>query len=166
MLKDRADLKNIPVFLVTAEDAAPKEIMGFKMGAQDYIHKPLDPSRLRARIEARLKPVDPALNRVTRGDLELDLESMRLFRNDQGILHEIPVTPIEFKLLLYMLKRGDSIFTRDQLLEAGWNDLTEVFDRTVDAHLSKLRKKLADTEVRIEPVRGVGYRIVQLTVKE
>jgi two-component system phosphate regulon response regulator PhoB len=161
-LKTQEHTAEIPVIFVTGKSETPNEAMGFSLGAEDYITKPVDPLRLRSRIEARLKLLSGRRQSemtICRGDLKLSISLQRL-----AILHEgrevpIGLTPIEFKLLFYLLRHEDHVLSREQLLTAIWDNAAEVFDRTIDMHISKLRKKITLSEFQIKAVHGMGYRL-------
>lgn len=161
-LKTQEHTSEIPVIFITSKSETPNEAMGFSLGAEDYITKPVDPLRLRSRIEARLKLLaSRRQNEMTicKGDLKLSISLQRLAILREG--RELPVnlTPIEFKLLFFLLRHEDHVLSREQLLTAIWDNAAEVFDRTIDMHISKLRKKIAMSEFQIKAVHGMGYRM-------
>ncbi|MGZ3692662.1 MAG: response regulator transcription factor [Bdellovibrionota bacterium] len=153
---------NIPVIFVTSRSDATNELMGFSLGAEDYVSKPIDPPRLKTRIEARLNLIKKRQQQemaLTKGNLRLSLTRQSAAVISEG--KEIPVdlTPVEFKLLFHFLRHEDQVFTREQLLQAVWNSASEVFDRTVDMHISKLRKKISLSDFQIKAVHGTGYKL-------
>lgn len=155
----------IPVIFVTARSETPNETMGFSLGAEDYVVKPVEPLRLKARIEARLKLLRERKQReltLIKGNIKLSVSLQRAVIVLEGRETNVNLTPVEFKLLFHLLRYEDQVFTRDQLLNAVWNDAAEVFDRTVDMHISKLRKKIALSDFQIKAVHGTGYRLSKL----
>jgi DNA-binding response OmpR family regulator len=161
-LKTQEHTTDIPVIFVTAKSEIPNEAMGFSLGAEDFITKPVDPLRLRSRIEARLKLLAGRRQSemtICKGDLKLSISLQRLAILREG--RELPVnlTPIEFKLLFFLLRHEDHVLSREQLLTAIWDNAAEVFDRTIDMHISKLRKKIALSVFQIKAVHGMGYRM-------
>lgn len=161
-LKTQDHTAEIPVIFITAKSETPNEVMGFSLGAEDYITKPVDPLRLRSRIEARLKLLAGRRHSemtICKGDLKLSISLQRLAILREG--RELPVnlTPIEFKLLFFLLRHEDHVLSREQLLTAIWDNAAEVFDRTIDMHISKLRKKISMSEFQIKAVHGMGYRM-------
>lgn len=161
-LKTQEHTAEIPVIFITSKSETPNEAMGFSLGAEDYIAKPVDPLRLRSRIEARLKLLASRRQSemtICKGDLKLSISFQRLAILREG--RELPVnlTPIEFKLLFFLLRHEDHVLSREQLLTAIWDNAAEVFDRTIDMHISKLRKKIAMSEFQIKAVHGMGYRM-------
>lgn len=163
-LQTQDHTKDIPVIFVTGSQDAPREVMGFSLGAEDYIHKPIEPARLRARVDARLRQISKRKDRemhLCKGDLKLSISLQRAALVREGRDHPIDLTPVEFKLLFHFLRFEDQVFTRDQLLNAVWGNASEVFDRTVDMHVSNLRKKISASAYKILSVHGTGYRFAK-----
>ncbi len=153
--------KEIPILFLTGKTDVSYKLAAFSMGAEDYIEKPFNPLELRARVQARLKKAQSAKSHgetLTREFLLLDAPTQRAFNIEGGERRPIKLTPREFKLLFHLARNEDHVLTRDQLLTAVWGDAVEVFDRTVDAHISSLRKKLGTLARYILSVQGVGYR--------
>lgn len=163
-LQSQEHTSEIPVIFVTGKDDTPAEAMGFSLGAEDYVVKPVDPMRLKARVEARLKIFRERKNRdsvINQGNIRLSVASQKVAIVAGGREHAIALTPVEFKLLYHMLRNEERVLTREQLLTAVWDDASEVFDRTVDMHMSKLRKKIALSDFAIKAVHGTGYRLTR-----
>jgi len=133
-------------------------VVGLEMGADDYVPKPFSPRELLARLRAVLRRTNPASagERLTIGDVEIDVTSRQVRRGEETV----DLTAIEFDLLLALARRPGRVVPRDLLLgEAGRTDVT-VSDRTVDVHVSHLRRKLGGdgrAAGLIKTVRGVGY---------
>jgi len=145
-----------PVIFLTAKDSEYDEVIGLEIGGDDYITKPFSPRTLIARVRAHLrkKTTQDDHQIITVGDLELDLENYTVkLRNE-----EIDFTKTEFNLLVYLLQRPNVVHSREKLLSSVWGEDTFVIDRTVDVHIGKLRKKLAEYGELIETKAGVGYR--------
>jgi DNA-binding response OmpR family regulator len=121
--------------------------------------KPFDPLELKARVEARLNRKQKNQTDVEvfrKGSLLFSIAMQKLtIVND----HETPVdlTPIEFKLLLYFARHEEHVLSRDRLIEAVWGNRVHIVDRTIDTHVSNLRKKIQGCEFRIKAVHGIGY---------
>ncbi len=159
ILKSRAETQHIPIVMVTAKTDEVDRIVGFELGADDYIPKPFSPRELVLRVQAVLKRGQkktgaPEKISLRAGELEIDEA------NFQARLKGKPVelTKIEFSLLAELLKAKGRLLTRDNLLEKVWGFDSYGDSRTIDTHLSRLRQKLGKTGERIETVRGVGYR--------
>ena len=158
LLKAREETKEIPIVMLTAKTEEVDRIVGFELGADDYISKPFSPRKLVLRVKAVLKRSEKKstesapLLRV--GELEIDEN------NFQARLKGKPVdlTKTEFSLLLELVKAKGRLKTREVLLEAVWGFDSYGDSRTIDTHLSRLRQKLGKIGERIETVRGMGFR--------
>lgn len=164
-LRQSTGTLRMPVIFLTSKDEEVDEIMGLRMGADDYIKKPFSQRLLLERIRsllrrevARSQPAsnDPA-SLLTRGDLVLD--GARHVCTWKGRPVELTVT--EFMLVKAMAQRPGHVKSRDQLMDAAYGESVYVDDRTIDSHIKRLRKKFkeVDTEFgQIETLYGVGYR--------
>lgn len=167
-LRTQDHTSDIPVIFVTARTETPNEVMGFSLGAEDYITKPVDPPRLKARVEARLRLLTQRQQRemiLCKGDLKLSVSQQKVSVLNNGRESPVNLTPVEFKLLFHLLRHEDQVFSREQLLQAVWDNASEVFDRTVDMHVSKLRKKISESTFQIKAVHGMGYRLSKTDAK-
>jgi DNA-binding response OmpR family regulator len=156
--KTRA-LSKVPIILETARTGEPDRVAGLELGADDYIAKPFSPREMIARIKAVLRrygrPAAPA--RLSVGELELDSEAMTL--TVSGVPLQTTVT--EFRLLEHLMQHAGQVFTRDQLLDAVWQEARYVTDRSVDVYVRRLRGKIEqdpDKPRYLRTVRGAGYR--------
>lgn len=154
-------LSQIPVIFLTAKNSVSDKVLGFSVGADDYIPKPFDPLELRARIEAKLrkKQKDATQSDIIRiGDIEINKSTQSVCIKDQPNNERIELTPIEFKILLMLTKTPGKVFSRDEILSHVWGENIHVYTRSVDTHVSKLRKKIAPFSNYIQSVHGSGYR--------
>ncbi len=153
----------IPLIFMTSKTSISDKLYGFSLGAEDYITKPFDPMELKARVTARIRS-RTLLSRNTAnfqiGDLRFDLAAQRLALAAEGRETKIDLTPLEFKLLLHFAHNSAQVMSRTQLVHAIWGNDVNVSDRTVDTHVSHLRKKLGQTGCEIQPVYGQGYRFI------
>jgi two-component system, OmpR family, phosphate regulon response regulator PhoB len=150
----------LPVVMLTAKGEEVDRIVGFELGADDYIAKPFSPREVVLRVKAVLRrasqDADDAEGEVLQvGNVRLDVPGHRL--EVQG--EEIPLTATEFRLMKILLERAGRVQTRGQLLSDVWGYAEDVDSRTVDTHIRRLRRKLGGEADRIETVVGVGYRI-------
>jgi two-component system response regulator CpxR len=152
----------IPVILLTARGEAVDRILGLEIGADDYVPKPFDPRELVARIRAVLRRSlesrndDSGDESLSVGDISLSLLSRTALCN--GV--SVELTGAEFNMLELLLRRAGMVVTREELAQAALGRPLSAFDRSVDVHVSRLRKKLGCVpggEERIRPVRGIGY---------
>lgn len=157
--------KATPVLMLTARSTELDKVVGLELGADDYLTKPFSMRELEARITAILRRVEmvrshfatsgPSEPNLTFGSLEID----QVGREVRVGGEEINLTATEFNLLSMLAKYPGRAFSREYLLEEVWGDDVAIFDRTVDSHIQRLRRKLGDVEGgRIETVWGVGYR--------
>lgn len=156
-LKRNSKTQNIPVVMLTAKGEEVDRIVGFELGADDYIVKPFSPRELILRIRAILRrqekePVEESL--ITYQDLQIDLESYRVWLKEE----ELKLTVTEFKLLMELIQNQGKVRTRDQLLDRVWGYQFDGYARTVDTHIRRLRQKIGPYAEMIETVRGIGYR--------
>lgn len=149
--------KDIPILMLTARSEEVDEIVGFQMGADDYVTKPFKIKPLIQRIKALLRrkqTLDAAGDTVSSHGIEIDRAQHRAMVNKQ----ELRLTPTEFRLLWTLLRQPGRAFSRQELMEAAMGDDALVLERTIDVHIKSLRQKLGGQAERIETVRGVGYR--------
>lgn len=151
-----------PVIMITALDQDIDKLQALRVGADDYVVKPFNPVEVAARAKAVLRrTIGDAAAKVLRIDrLEIDLESYEARYAGAGGWISLPLTLTEFRILAYMARSPTRVFGRSELADACLGG-REVMERTVDSHLSKLRKKLetAGAESVLHGVRGVGYRL-------
>ncbi|MFP6899966.1 MAG: response regulator transcription factor [Opitutales bacterium] len=154
-------LGEVPVVMLTARAGVEDRIKGLECGADDYLGKPFDAKELILRIRSILKRVEEhpkaADGRIVSGNVTLDEENHTVSIGEEMV----SFTVTEFKLLLYFLKRKGRVQTRENLLFGVWKFDAEVETRTVDVHIRRLRNKMGGADLRIETVRGVGYKLVE-----
>ena len=152
--------KHVPVVMLTAKGEEVDRVVGFELGADDYVTKPFSVRELTLRLKAILRRaggrrvVERPREQV--GPIKVDVEAHRVFVDDA----EATLTPLEFKLLTTFMSRLGRVQSREQLLEDVWEMSPEVETRTVDTHVKRLREKLGSGRDLLETVRGVGYRLV------
>jgi len=159
-LKGEAATRNLPIIMLTARTEEIDRVVGFELGADDYVAKPFSVRELQLRIQAilrrsqRTEPV--AVNEIFFGKLRISPEAHRVWVAGE----EITLTSTEMKLLLTLYSRKGRVQTRGSLLDEVWEANPENNTRTVDTHIKRLREKLGATGDYVETVRGVGYRFV------
>ena len=146
------------ILILTAKDDEVDRVVGFELGADDYVTKPFSVRELILRVKAILKRGinKPNTVEVERkfGDLTIDVESHEVFVNNEKII----LTALEFRLLNQLVDRRGRVQTRDQLLSDVWGYSSEVTTRTVDTHIKRLREKLGVMGKYVQTIRGVGYK--------
>ena len=151
-------LQNLAIIMLTAKGEEVDRIIGFELGADDYVTKPFSVRELILRVKVILKKQTDAIENnelVEFGPIKLNLDAHEVLINDD----EIILTALEFKLLKHLIQRRGRVQTRDQLLGDVWGYSSEITTRTVDTHIKRLREKLGTVGGYIQTIRGVGYRL-------
>ena len=162
-LKDNQETFHIPIIMVSAKDDDLDKVAGLERGADDYITKPFSPVELMARIKAILRRVRPAFsNKILKFyDVEMDLASYKVIRKDK----ELQLAPIEFQILQSLIENPSIVLSREMLINKIWGVDIDVDARTVDVHITRLRKALLNTSVDnfdiIKTIRLAGYKLIQ-----
>jgi two-component system response regulator CpxR len=147
----------IPVLMLTARGEDMDRISGLEMGADDYLSKPFNPRELVARIRAILR----RLERPDSPDGPLEVNGVRIVPGTREVSangRKIEVTTFEFDILEWLMRSAGRVVSRDDLMEHLYNRKATAFDRSVDMHISHLRKKLETGQPIIKTIRGVGYQ--------
>jgi two-component system phosphate regulon response regulator PhoB len=152
--------RTVPILILTAKAEETDQVVGFSMGADDYVTKPFSPKVLVQRIRALQRRVEAAADP---GDviehLGVRIDRVRHLATVDG--RKLDLTPTEFRLLECLLRQPGRAFTRPQLMDVAIGDQAVVLERTIDVHIKTLRKKLGSGTEYIETVRGVGYRFAE-----
>ncbi len=151
-----------PVLMLTARGEVVDRVLGLKLGADDYVQKNCEPVELMARIEALLRRstggVAATVERAEFGDVHVDLKNHKVTRAGTPLTF----SPVEFRLLEYLIERRGSVVTREELLENVWCLDGDTLSRTVDVHIAGLRKKI-ESDSRyprfLLTVKGAGYKL-------
>ncbi len=157
--------RHVPVVMLTAKGEEVDRVVGFEIGADDYVTKPFSVRELVLRLKAVLRragggrPAERPPESV--GPIRVDVDAHRVFVDEA----EVQLTPLEFRLLTTMMARLGRVQSREQLLEDVWEMSAEVETRTVDTHVKRLREKLGSGRDLLETVRGIGYRLVDPSEK-
>ena len=156
-IKSNPLTQSIPILMLTAKTEEMDRVIGFELGADDYVTKPFSPRELVLRVKAilrRKETPDEGEKSIQVGDLLIDIE-----RHQVSIKKKpVPLTSTEFKLLVELIRRRGKVQTRERLLDKVWGYTYEGYARTVDTHIRRLREKLGPSGDYIETIRGVGYR--------
>ena len=152
------NLKDILVIMVTAKGEEVDRVVGFEVGADDYVVKPYSVRELLLRVGRMLKRSSKEKQSndkdlVEFEDLKIDNNKHKVYLSDE----KLPLTSKEFKLLKHLLLKADKVQTRDNLLEKVWGYNNDVTTRTVDTHIKRLRSKIGKYGDKIETIRGEGY---------
>lgn len=159
-LRSRPGTQAVPVILLTARSGEADKLVGFELGADDYVTKPFSPGELIARVRAVLKRARGESSRrppLRLGALAIDLDAHRVLLRDE----EVILPPQEFRLLAFLATHPNRVYSREQLVAHAWDPDVVVDPRTVDVHIRRLRSRIEEDPSRpgrIETVRGSGYR--------
>ncbi len=160
-IKADAKTESIPIIILTAKDDEVDRVVGFELGADDYVTKPFSVRELILRIKAVLKrgTKKREIVEVERqfADLKIDVDSHEVHVDDK----KINLTALEFRLLRQLVDRRGRVQSRDQLLSDVWGYSSEVTTRTVDTHVKRLREKLGPMGKYVQTIRGVGYKFAR-----
>ena len=157
--KATLDLAGSSVVMLTNTKEVEQKVSSFDLGASDYIVKPFDPRELNARIKARIKKPLDWNDFVVKHDLLIKPNVNRVYLQSDGKQEEIELSQTEFKLLFFLLSNEEQIFSRDDLIHKVWGTSISVSGRTVDQHISKLRKKVKSQYYAIRTVHNSGYTL-------
>ncbi len=156
-LKSDPLTRNTQVVMLTAKGEEIDRVVGFELGADDYVVKPFSVRELLLRVQAilrRSQGEQEAAPGIQFGTLRVDREAHRVWAGET----ELELTALEFKLLVTLYDRKNRVQTRAALLSDVWGIDADITTRTVDTHVKRLREKLGEAGAYIETVRGVGYR--------
>ena len=153
--------KNIPILMLTAKSEETDQIIGFSVGADDYVTKPFSVKvlmqRVRVLMSRRQKTSESEEDSLELHGIRLDRVAHQVFCDDKPL----PLTPTEYRLLETMMRQPGRAFTRNDLLNSAVGNDTIVLERTIDVHIRSLRQKLGEVSATIETVRGIGYRFAR-----
>ena len=158
-IKSNSETEATPIIILTAKDDEVDKVVGFELGADDYVTKPFSVRELILRVKAILKRSDTKTKEVVEverqfGDLKIDVDSHEVHVDSQLI----ELTALEFRLLKELVDKRGRVQSRDQLLSEVWGYNAEVTTRTVDTHIKRLREKLGSMGRYVQTIRGVGYK--------
>ncbi len=158
LCKEIRAFSSVPIIMLTARIEEIDRLLGLELGADDYVCKPFSPREVMARVRAVLRRTKPEAGEISSSPLMLDEERREIKAGG----HTLDLTPNEYNLLCFLMRKLGRVYSRNQLLDAIHPDFRDVSDRTIDSHIKNLRKKLAkalpDREL-IVSVYGVGYKL-------
>jgi DNA-binding response OmpR family regulator len=162
ILRSRADVKHVPIIMLTARTAEQDRVNGLELGADDYVTKPFSLRELSARVKAvlrrspRVEEYQHPASTYQGASLSADFDAVAVSVSGQAI----KLTRREFELLRYLVQNKNRVVSRDRLLERVWGYDRLVETRSVDVHVGRLRGKLGEAGRQIETVVGLGYRFI------
>lgn len=165
-IKSKSEFSRIPIIMLTGKREEIDRVTGFQLGVDDYIVKPFSQTELTYRIRAVLRRwrnrEDFEANIIQYGNLKADITKHEVLLNNMAI----QMTPLEFKLLITLMKRKGRVQSRKVLLNDVWDIKGDITTRTIDTHIRRLREKLGDNGHLIETVTGIGYRFKDIKETE
>jgi len=157
LLKNQKETTSTPIIFLSSRNDAHSKVMGFDLGADDYIQKPFESEELKARVRVRIKQNQARKENLSNYELQslrIDFMGHRVYIEEK----EIAFSALEFKLLSYFVRNPDRVLSREKILNNVWGVDTFVTDRVVDSHIRSIRKKLGPYKDHIESIYGEGYR--------
>jgi DNA-binding response OmpR family regulator len=155
-LRQGENSRRIPIVMLTARSEEIDRVIGFELGADDYVMKPFSPRELVLRIKSIFRRMkSERLDMLRSGSIQLYPERRQCFVGTNAVV----LTAKEFDLLEELMRANGNVLTRDVLMDQVWGYHGEATSRTLDTHVRRLREKLGDEGSRVETVRGVGYRM-------
>ncbi|MEZ4459976.1 MAG: response regulator transcription factor [bacterium] len=155
LLKEWRKTSDLPVIILTARSETHDKVRGFALGGDDYLTKPFWPEELVARVQARLRRPTMSTAGLEFGDVLVDVDQREVRVGGQSV----DLTKVEFDILAYLATRRDKAVSRRQLVDNTLDEDREGGERTLDVHISRIRKKLGESGKHLETVWGIGYRM-------
>lgn len=156
--------ENLPIIIVSSRSSIEDKVLGFSIGAEDYLEKPFDLRELHARVEAKLRRRIQEKDRQENylcGNFRINMNQQKVFLVGGAGEVDLSLSALEFRLLVFFLNHEGHVLSRTQILDKVWGHDTYVGERTVDTHVYILRKKLISKNAHIRSVPGEGYRFIQ-----
>jgi len=160
-----AQKKQTAIFIISSKTALANKAMAFTYGADDFIAKPFDPIELKLRVDAKIRKLSEHLNQIENfkiEDLTANVAEQRLYHEAGGQTKHINFTSLEFRIFVFLSKNRNKVISRDEIINHIWGGKVYITDRTVDAHIAHIRKKINTSKVKIETIFGTGYKLKAL----
>lgn len=161
-LKSDSAYKSIPIVMLSARSDESDQLVGLKIGADDYLVKPFSPKVLVAKVTAMLRRSDVVASSSKDEAPVIRLSGLFMNPNDFSVKYDekpLKLTAVEYKILYFLARKPGRVYTRERIIEQVRGDDVIITGRTVDVHILSLRRKLGDAAELIETVRGIGYRV-------
>lgn len=161
-LKSDSAYKSIPIVMLSAKTDESDQLVGLKIGADDYLVKPFSPKVLVAKISAILRRSDVVSSSSVDDAPVIRFKGLFMNPNDFSVTYKdkpLKLTAVEYKILYFLARKPGRVYTRERIIEQVRGDDVIITGRTVDVHILSLRRKLEDAADLIETVRGIGYRV-------
>lgn len=159
---DRLTTDHTAFIFLSGDSKMATKIIAYNLGAEDYIQKPFDPTELQTRVNSKLQKLKNVHNLILQiADLVIDLEKFKVFKKSDNAQIDLAFTTHELKILHLLAQQPEKVFSRSQILDAIWSNIN-ITDRTIDSHITHIRKKIAHSKVAINTIKFIGY---QLSIK-
>ena len=161
-LKSDVAFKSIPIVMLSAKSDESDQLVGLKIGADDYLVKPFSPKVLVAKIGAILRRGDVVSSSSVDEEPVIRFKGLYMNPNDFSVSYKeapLKLTAVEYKILYFLARKPGRVYTRERIIEQVRGDDVIITGRTVDVHILSLRRKLGDAADLIETVRGIGYKV-------
>ena len=161
-LKSDSAYKSIPIVMLSAKSDESDQLVGLKIGADDYLVKPFSPKVLVAKVSAMLRRSDVVASSSQDEAPVIRMKGLFMNPNDFSVTYNekpLKLTAVEYKILYFLARKPGRVYTRERIIEQVRGDDVIITGRTVDVHVLSLRRKLGDAADLIETVRGIGYRV-------
>jgi DNA-binding response OmpR family regulator len=155
--------KQAAIFIISGKSALANKAMAFTYGADDFISKPFDPIEVKMRIDAKIRKMseqNPTNENFKIEDLLVNVAEQKLYLENETESSQISFTSLEFRIFTFLSKNRDKVISRDEIINHIWGGRVHITDRTVDAHIAHIRKKITASRVKIETVFGSGYKLI------
>lgn len=161
-LKSDVAFKSIPIVMLSAKSDESDQLVGLKIGADDYLVKPFSPKVLVAKIGAIIRRGDVVSSSSVDEEPVIRFKGLYMNPNDFSVSYKeapLKLTAVEYKILYFLARKPGRVYTRERIIEQVRGDDVIITGRTVDVHILSLRRKLGDAADLIETVRGIGYKV-------
>ncbi len=161
-LKNSVETKHIPIIILSGSTSIQEKVIGFELGIEDYISKPFDAVDVKIRVNARVRKAEKSKSERTKlatDKVQVDLLNQKVIIEHSGISQSVDFSPIEFRIFSYLMKNREQVKSREKIINFAWGNNFSLSDRTVDSHISRIRKKILGSDCTIEAVAGTGYRL-------
>lgn len=159
-IQSESNFQNTPIIFLTAKNSISDKVLGISIGVDDYMVKPFDSAELAARVDLRIMKSKKKKNTVEnfrKGPLRFEISGLRLYLEASNEEKKVDMTPIEFKILLKLAQNTNRVFSRQQIMDSVWGSDVFIDDRSIDKHISTIRKKIEPYQKYIKTVSGIGY---------
>lgn len=161
-----AQKQNTAIFIISSKTALANKAMAFSYGADDFIAKPFDPIELKMRVDAKIRKLSESTARSDNfkiEDIAVNVAEQRLYLEQGGQKNSVNLTSLEFRIFSFLSRNKNKVISRAEIINQIWGGKVYITDRTVDAHVAHIRRKIKTSRIKIETVFGTGYKLITTT---